>query len=359
MPVPVNHIDGSTKDTEQVLAGLREHLFPQALRILNDEVLPVQFSLFRDDVVPTNQRNLTDVRTRMGVLLEYELGKAITALLPREAKEKLSLTYVIANKFPDLAFRGFDGSIGVRFEVKSIEAIAEEKAANFDTLIKDIRKGTDFVVVLLWEWRQHETRPLRSPHVYRIFVMDAYQLAQMRDCYWLNTPPKKVGDARQGYDLCFGVSCGENTFNKEEGNYGKLMRIFKENFEQFLPDEVRSGTTLKTYYEVRDLTIRVGLEVIGGEIADEFLAGRGGTKRLLPNGLPVLYLVERGGSKLLIAGFPAMPRNGAGIVLMEQHGVEQALFFNGKFGWKVVDRKWKTLASGKKPRGAKEWARQS
>src|SRR5581483_7838167 len=88
MPIAVELIDGTVKDTERVLAGLTKDLFPQALLILNDETLPVQFSLFVDDVVPTNQRNLTDVRTRMGVLLEYELGKAITHLLPEEARKK-------------------------------------------------------------------------------------------------------------------------------------------------------------------------------------------------------------------------------------------------------------------------------
>ena len=62
----------------------------------------MQFSLVVSDVVPANQRNLTDVRTRMGVLLEYELGKAITHLLTEEVRKKLSLTYVIANRFPDL-----------------------------------------------------------------------------------------------------------------------------------------------------------------------------------------------------------------------------------------------------------------
>ncbi len=358
MPIAVELIDGTVKDTERVLAGLTKDLFPQALLILNDETLPVQFSLFVDDVVPTNQRNLTDVRTRMGVLLEYELGKAITHLLPEEARKKLSLTYVIANRFPDLAFRGFDGSIGARFEVKAIEAIADEKAANFDTLIKDIRKGTDFVVVMLWEWQKHHTRALRFPYVYNIYVMDAYQLAQMRDCKWLNTPPSDVGDGRQGYDLCFGVNCKEGDYNKEEGNYGKLMRIFEQSFERYLPQEVRKGTTLTTYYTFRADTIQFGLEVICNEVADVFLRGENGTKRKLSSGLPVAFLAERGSSRLLIAGDMRMVRKREGVELMWQHGVPRAVFFNGKFSWKAVDHQWTELHSRRKPLAAKEWVGQ-
>jgi hypothetical protein len=224
MYVPEELIDGSVTDTERALAGLRERLIAPALHILNHEVLPVQFSLFTDDARPTNQRNLGDIRTRMGPLLEYELGKAIVSLLSEETKKKLSLTYVIANQYPDLAIRGFDGSIGVRFEVKAVEIVAEEKAANFDALLKDIRKGTDFVVVLVWEWQPHKTRPLQCPHVYQIYLFDAYQLALLRDCYWLHNPPN-VGAGRQGYDLCFGVNCTEGKYNEEEGNYERREKM--------------------------------------------------------------------------------------------------------------------------------------
>lgn len=40
----------------------------------------------------------------------------------------------------------------MRIEVKCLQSMAEEKSANFDTLIKDINPQTDFVVVFLWEW---------------------------------------------------------------------------------------------------------------------------------------------------------------------------------------------------------------
>ena len=241
-------LDGTADDPEAVLEFLDKKLLPQAVDILNKDALPWAVALFPDDLLPTNQRNLTDVRTRIGILLEYEFAKAVAASLPTQSREKrIDLTYVIANQFPDLAFRTIDGKVGIRFEMKAIQTIAEEKSANFSTLIKDIRKDTDFVVILLWEWMKHQCLDRKFPYIHRFFVMDAYQLAQMRDCNWLNNPPARLLSARQGFDLTFAVNAQDDSYNKEEGNYGKLMRIFSSEHEDLLPNSVRQGRTLKNY----------------------------------------------------------------------------------------------------------------
>jgi hypothetical protein len=239
--------------------------------------------------------------------------------------------------------------------VKAIETIAEEKSANFDTLIKDIRKGTDFVTVIVWEWTKHATRPLRFPHVHRIFMLDAYQLAQLRDCYWLNTPPGDLDGGRQGFDLCFGVNCSRKNFNKEEGNYGKLMRIFDPTFERFLPAEVRKGTTLTKYFEMVAETIRIGLEVVGAELAESLLQSKPGKTSLLTNALPVTYLVERGPNRILIVGGQNMPAKADGLRLMTTHNAQAAIALNGKFAWKYVDRRWDEVQSGRKPSQARAY----
>lgn len=356
MTIDSKHLDGTSLDSEEILRALQEQLFPDAIKAMNEETLPFQFALFGADVVPTNQRNLTDVRTRMGVLLEYELAKAINGLLPAEARQAVTLTYVIANKFPDLAFRTPVGGIGVRFEVKAIEIIAEEKSANFDTLIKDIRQGTDFVVVLVWEWCSSGTRSLRFPCIYGAFVMDAYQLAQMRDCYWLNCPPSNVGAGRQGYDLCFGVNCNAGKFNKEEGTYGKLMRIFDRDFERFLPEGIVGGRTLATYYAFRESTIRLGLQHVGLDIAVEAAAGRRDCVKLVSEGLPVVILSGVPGKNLLVVGSNAAPARAEVVPLMKAHDAGRVLTMNAKFDWWVKDREWQERASGRKPVEAKAWA---
>src|SRR5690606_15316102 len=145
--------------------------------------------------------------------------------------------------------------------------------------------------------------PLRHPFIADVFVLDAYQLAQMRDTYWLNRPPTNPGDARQGFDLCFGVNCRESQYNQEEGNYGKLMRIFDSDYEAYLPDDVRDGSTLKEYYRFRKATIRLGLERIGRQIAADFFSEPGAGKvEVFSDGLPLVLAASEGDRKLLIVG---------------------------------------------------------
>ena len=356
MPAALNLLDGTSKNSEAILQYLGEELIPQAVRVMNDETLPLAVVLFPGDALPTNQRNLTDVRTRIGLLLEYEFAKAVTASLPTAVKEQnVVLTYVVANQFPDLAFRSDDGRIGIRFEVKAIQTIAEEKSANFSTLIKDIRKGTDFVVVLLWEWKQHGSRSNKFPHIDNFFVMDAYQLAQMRDCYWLNRPPRGLKSARQGFDLTFAINARGDSYNKEEGNYGKLMRIFDHEFETYLPDTVRQGQTLQTYYSFSVEAARLGLKQIGQEIAAE--ASDGSPAVISEDTLPVCFLAEQNAGRLLIVGDRSMPKRRQTIETMNANGAGLALLLNEKFNWKVCNESWQTISDGKKPAEAKRWVK--
>ncbi len=354
MPGTLALLMGQQGDPEGVLAALRSEVLPTAVQQMNEELLPFQFALYDDDRIPTNQRNLTDVRTRMGVLLEYELAKAINQVLVSDLGDEATLTYVIANRYPDLAFRGRKGEVGVRFEVKAIETAAEEKSANFDTTIKDIREGTDFVVVLIWEWVAHKQHPLKHPAILDVVVMDAHQLAQMRDTYWLNRPPTNPGDARQGFDLCYGVNCSAGNYNKEEGNYGKLMRVFDPEYEKYLPGRVKEGTTLGEYYRFRRVTTESGLKLISQRIAYAYQIDDGASR--IGSGLPVVYAVQGAGHRLLIIGDSAMPNKKDSLGLMKQEGVDYALLLNGKFDWKVRDRNWGELASGKKPAEAEDWA---
>ena len=357
MDISAAVLDGGSSDSEAILRVLNAKLLPAAINHMNTKTLEFQMALYDTDCVPTNQRNLTDVRTRMGVLLEYELAKAINDVLPGPARDAVVLTYVIANKYPDLAFRGCGGRIGVRFEVKSLQGIAEEKSANFETLIKDIRKGTDFVLVLLWEWRQSRNLGARHPYVEAFAVLDAYDLAVMRDCYWLNTPPD-VGDARQGFDLCFGVNANAGRYNKEENNYGKLMRIFDPKFEQYLPNEVRERSTLEAYFDFRGRAMRVGIQTIGREIGAAYIgASMHGSIQEVSVSLPAVFLIESIAGKLLVVAGIQAPKKQTTVKLMAEYGVGRAMLFNGKFQWSVRGAGWERIASGKKPAAAMEWAK--
>lgn len=213
---------------------LRNEYFPLIMERYNSESSRKRFGLYQNEQIPANERNLTDVRTRMGVLIEFELARISNELLPEVGITDIFWSYVVANRFPDLEIRENNGSRLLRLEIKCLQCIAEEKSANFDTLIKDINPNTDYVIVCLWDWDDEGKEKCEwdsAPKLYKIYVFHAYSLAMLRDTYWLNKPPTNLGTGYQGFDIRYAVTVTKGIYSKEQGNYGKLTRIWKDGFE--------------------------------------------------------------------------------------------------------------------------------
>lgn len=217
----------------ETVRWLRQNYFPEIVHRFNSEGSRRRFGLYQNEQIPTNERNLTDVRTRMGVLIEFELARISNELLSEVGIDDLFWSYVVANRFPDLEIRKSDGTRQLRLEVKCLQCIAEEKSANFDTLKKDIDPSTDYVIVCLWNWSKEQSETCNwdsVPVIYKVYVFHAYSLTLLRDTYWLNNPPQNIGNGYQGFDVRFAVTCSNGVYSKEQGNYGKLTRIWKEGF---------------------------------------------------------------------------------------------------------------------------------
>lgn len=142
----------ATETPDKIAKWLREQYFPEIMNRYNSEASRKRFGLYRNEQIPSNERNLTDVRTRMGVLIEFELARISNEILPELGIDDVFWSYVVANRFPDLEIRENNGNRLLRLEIKCLQCVAEEKSANFDTLIKDINPNTDFVIVCLWDW---------------------------------------------------------------------------------------------------------------------------------------------------------------------------------------------------------------
>lgn len=221
------------KTPVETVGWLRQIYFPEIVRRFNSEDSRRRFGLYQNEQIPTNERNLTDVRTRMGGLIEFELARISNELLPEMGITDIFWSYVVANRFPDLEIRNNSGERLLRLEIKCLQCVAEEKAANFDTLKKDIDPSTDFVVVCLWDWSKTPSAICNwdsVPMILKIYVFHAYSLTMLRDTYWLNNPPEDLGNGCQGYDVRFAITCTNGNFSKEQGNYGKLTRIWKAGF---------------------------------------------------------------------------------------------------------------------------------
>lgn len=276
----------------ETVRWLRQNYFPEIVRHFNSESSRRRFGLYQNEQIPTNERNLTDVRTRMGILIEFELARISNELLSEVGIEDLFWSYVVANRFPDLEIRKNDGTRQLRLEVKCLQCIAEEKSANFDTLKKDIDPSTDYVIVCLWDWskKQSETCNWDSvPLIYKVYVFHAYSLTLLRDTYWLNNPPQNIGNGYQGFDVRFAVTCTNGVYSKEQGNYGKLTRIWKEGFAyrpansaelldteheylMFQKEIVFEGFKILSYSHLSALNVEFGAE-IADVVKDDNLIG--------------------------------------------------------------------------------------
>lgn len=212
---------------------LRGSYLPELIGKFNHDDCRKRLGLYKGDRIPDNERNLTDVRNRVSLIIEYELARLSNQMLRETGENELFWSYVVANRFPDLEVRRPDGTRCLRIEVKCLQSIAEEKSANFDTLKKDINPETDFVVVFVWEWGYSDSSVFgwdRAPRILGCYVFHAMSLAELRDAYWLNKPPTTLGGGFQGFDLRFAVNCVDGVYAEEEGNYGKLLRIWQHDF---------------------------------------------------------------------------------------------------------------------------------
>ena len=283
----------ATESPDKIAKWLRKQYFPEIMNRYNLEASRKRFGLYRNEQIPSNERNLTDVRTRMGVLIEFELARLSNEILPELGIEDVFWSYVVANRFPDLEIRENNGNRLLRLEIKCLQCIAEEKSANFDTLIKDINPNTDFVIVCLWDWDDGGNDTCQwdlAPKLFKMYVFHAYSLAQLRDTYRLNKPPADLGTGYQGFDVRYAVTCTDSVFSKEQGNYGKLTRIWKKDFAYRPVETPALLDTEAEYIKFQREIIRAGFEILAKKQLSELRNGE--ISYIVYEGQNIGYAVE-------------------------------------------------------------------
>jgi len=247
------------KDAITLAVWLRSTYLPELAAKFNTPDVRRRLGLYEGERIPDNERNLTDVRNRVSLIVEYELARLSNDILREHGIEDLFWSYVVANRFPDLEVRNGKGQRKLRIEVKNLQSVAEEKSANFDTLRKDLNPHTDFIVVFVWEWAYDDGVSWdRAPRILESHVFHAYSLAELRDSYWLNRPPNTLGGGFQGFDLRFAVNCDSGEYSEEEGNYGKLLRIWQGDFAHRPPETAELLDTENAYLRFRRQVILTG-----------------------------------------------------------------------------------------------------
>lgn len=329
---------------------LKETFMPLVVAGLNDSDSRKRLALYGGDRIPENERNLTDFRNRISLIFEYEFARIVTAILKEYDVERLFCSYVVANRFPDLEIRSIEGVRGLRFEVKCLQSTAEEKSANFSTLRKDIMPTTDFLSVFLWDWSEEQISVQwdRAPLVLESYTFNASALATLRDWYWLNKPPSDLGAGYQGFDIRYAVNCVNSVYNEEEGNLGKLLRIWKRDLEYFPPSDVILDVTESDYLGFKEEVIERGFEVL----AKKFLPILSNTSRVMNAIYSGKYVGKVSGA---CAFFLSSKLNGRRDIqkAMGELGVTEAWVLQDKYQWRRFRRDangFVVVSSGKKPK---------
>lgn len=340
-----------TQNEISTLSWLQETFMPLVVSRLNDTSSRKRLALYGGDRIPENERNLTDFRNRISLIIEYEFARVITSILEEYGASEMFCSYVVANRFPDLEMRNSDGSRGLRFEVKCLQSTAEEKSANFSTLRKDLMPTTDYLTVFLWDWNDDNFSIGwdRAPNILESYVFNASALATLRDWYWLNKPPSTLGSGYQGFDIRYAVNCVNSHYNEEEGNLGKLLRIWKQDLDHVPPKDPLLLATETNYLVFKEEVVVKGFEVLA--------------KKILPlaSGKNNISDARYDGSKIgKVSGncafFRASQINGTRKIqqAMNKLGVTIAWILQDKYQWKeyrVESNEFLEVCRGRKPKG--------
>jgi hypothetical protein len=336
-------------------------LIGKAVERINEGVSKTLTARLQSETPPLDSRHLTDTRTRVSTLLEYALSYELNHLLIEEGKGR-SASAVLWNVFPDLIVRDACRAPFIGLEVKALHTAAEEKSANLSTPLHVIKRGTDFVVIIIWAWRR-EGASITYSHIHAAGVFDAYLLAQIRDYSWLF----KKGKQRKGIDISTPIITPKkkptsHRYKAEDKNIGKLLRITlaaklpastprlaemqaeAELYEQFKAQALTLGLT-ETFREICDLQRATHVKCRSLDEYPKMLTQIGRAKL---SGQRRIYLFAGGNSKSAACQKLDSVAHPAGTI---------AFWLGSKLKWtvfKVVEGSWKQVATGTKPDTAYE-----
>lgn len=159
---------------------------PTAVNQVNALFSPRQL-IKRDNSVeplPTERRQLSSYRTRLGTMLEYALSTHVDQAIQDAFGVDLRLTFAVAHEYPDFYIR--DAVLGqrVRVEMKAVDVESDEQAARFEVLSALIQGEKDVVIIIAWEWfsdRLGNGTACAYPQIFSYVVVPAAELASERD----------------------------------------------------------------------------------------------------------------------------------------------------------------------------------
>lgn len=212
---------------ERITHWFAQKLLPRAVKNLNKHFSPRRLSKQSRilEPLPTDQRQLSSYRTRLGMMLEYGLSTEMEKLLVEEFGDDLYLTFAVAHEFPDFYLRDLERKPILKIEMKAVDADSDEQAARFDVLTESLNEYRDFILFVGWKWEEESEGELKweYPQIFSIAFVPAVEIGRIRDERLL-----AVGGKIEHGGVWVPSTKNKGTLVLDPGNFGKLWRIVQK-----------------------------------------------------------------------------------------------------------------------------------
>jgi len=177
--------------------------------------------------LPTDTRQLSSYRTRIGTMLEYAISTVMARLLQEKYGDEFLLTFATSHEYPDFYLRDNTLVSLLRIEMKAVDADSDEQAARFGTPTAWIDNDRDLLLLVGWKWDELKdsagTVVGEYPRIFVSTVLPAGAIAEERDARLYITGGKIDGEQVLVY------SSKQGDYVPDPGNYGKFWRIIHES----------------------------------------------------------------------------------------------------------------------------------
>lgn len=212
------------KNIEEIALWMDE-LVKVASENINNDFSPRRLSKGTRKVepLPTNTRELSSFRTRIGTMLEYALSTEMDRIIREHNGDEFYLTFAVSHEYPDFYLRDDTLSSLLRIEMKAVDADSDEQAARFGVPTADIEKSNDLLLIVGWKWEpiiNDKTEIGEYPHIFISMVLPAKDIVEERD--------KRLalaGGEIEGREVLVPKRGKPGVFGPDPGNYGKFWRL--------------------------------------------------------------------------------------------------------------------------------------
>ncbi len=200
-------------------------ILPKAIERLNSDFSVRRLSKKSREAepLPTDQKQLSSYRTRLGTMLEYGLSTEMEKVLREIFSDKLFLTFAVSHEYPDFYLRNLEREQVIKIEMKAVDADSDEQAARFDVPTANLDPYRDFLLFIGWKWEYNEEFQFEFPSIFTFAFISAYEIGMIRDERLL-----AIGGRIEQGKVLVPSKKNPGTHGPDPGNYGKLWRILRK-----------------------------------------------------------------------------------------------------------------------------------